>query len=165
MLDSWFKRTYPLKHLKKWLYWPWADYRVLRDAKAVLFTSNQERISARESFWLYKATEIVSGYGTSPPPINTASQLKLLFERFPQLQGKRIILFMGRIHPKKGVDILIEAFGQVANNENRLHLLIAGPDEVGLKLKLKQRADALGIAEFWKEIGLIAHLSGVGFHL
>jgi glycosyltransferase involved in cell wall biosynthesis len=22
MLDPWFKRTYPLKHLKKWLYWP-----------------------------------------------------------------------------------------------------------------------------------------------
>ena len=32
MLDPWFKRTYPLKHLKKWLYWPWAEYRVLRDA-------------------------------------------------------------------------------------------------------------------------------------
>jgi glycosyltransferase involved in cell wall biosynthesis len=155
MLDSWFKRTYPLKHLKKWLYWPWADYRVLRDARAVLFTSNQELISARESFWLYKAKEIVSGYGTSPPPINTASQLKLLFERFPQLQGKRIILFMGRIHPKKGVDILIEAFGQVANNENRLHLLIAGPDEVGLKTKLKQRADALGIAEHVTWAGML----------
>ena len=26
MLDPWFKRTYPLKHLKKWFYWPWADY-------------------------------------------------------------------------------------------------------------------------------------------
>ena len=34
MLDPWFKRAYPLKHLKKWLYWPWADYRVLRDARA-----------------------------------------------------------------------------------------------------------------------------------
>ncbi len=32
MLDPWFKRTFPLKHLKKWLYWPWAEYRVLRDA-------------------------------------------------------------------------------------------------------------------------------------
>ena len=38
MLDPWFKRTYPLKHLKKWLFWPWADYRALRDAKAVFFT-------------------------------------------------------------------------------------------------------------------------------
>ena len=54
MLDPWFKRTYPLKHLKKWLYWPWAEYRVLRDAQAVLFTCEEERILARQSFWLYK---------------------------------------------------------------------------------------------------------------
>ena len=52
MLDPWFKRTYPLKHLKKWLYWPWAEYRVLRDARAVLFTSEEERRLARETFWL-----------------------------------------------------------------------------------------------------------------
>ena len=31
MLDPWFKRAYPAKHLKKWLFWPWGDYRVLRD--------------------------------------------------------------------------------------------------------------------------------------
>ena len=155
MLDSWFKRTYPLKHLKKWLYWPWADYQVLRDAKAVLFTSNQEQISARESFWLYQAKEIVSGYGTSPPPDNTGSELKLLLESFPQLQGKRIILFMGRIHPKKGIDILIEAFGQVASKDQQLHLLIAGPDEVGLKSKLIQRADALGITEHVTWAGML----------
>src|SRR4051794_34893319 len=29
MLDPWFNRTYPLKHIKKLLYWPWAEYRVL----------------------------------------------------------------------------------------------------------------------------------------
>ena len=43
MLDPWFKRRHPLKHLKKWLYWPWADYRVLRDAQAVIFTCEEER--------------------------------------------------------------------------------------------------------------------------
>ncbi|MBA3924632.1 MAG: transferase, partial [Nostocaceae cyanobacterium] len=44
MLDPWFKRTYPLKHLKKLLYWPWAEYRVLRDAQAVLFTCEEEQV-------------------------------------------------------------------------------------------------------------------------
>ena len=48
MLDPWFKKTYPLKHMKKWLYWPWAEYRLLRDAKAVLFTCEDEKILARE---------------------------------------------------------------------------------------------------------------------
>ena len=54
MLDPWFKRTYPLKHLKKLLYWPWAEYRVLRDAAAVLFTSEEERRLARETFARYR---------------------------------------------------------------------------------------------------------------
>ena len=55
MLDPWFRQEYPLKHLKKWLYWPWADYRVLRDAAAVMFTCEEERLLARQSFGLYSA--------------------------------------------------------------------------------------------------------------
>ena len=60
MLDPWFKETFPLKHLKKWLYWPWADYRVLRDATAVIFTSEEERLQAGKSFWLYRCRESCS---------------------------------------------------------------------------------------------------------
>jgi len=59
MLDPWFKKQYPFKHLKKWMYWPWAEYRVLRDAQAVLFTSEEERMLARSSFWLYRCNEVV----------------------------------------------------------------------------------------------------------
>lgn len=147
MLDPWFKRTYPLKHLKKWAYWPWADYRVLRDATAVLFTTEQERLLARESFWLYRANEVVVGYGTSAPPSDAEAQRRAYLRRFPQLQGKRILLFMSRIHPKKGVDLLIEAFAAVAASDSRLQLVIAGPDQVGWQAALQQRAAALGIAE------------------
>src|SRR5579862_7846469 len=67
MLDPWFKRKYPLKHLKKWMYWPWAEYRVLRDAEAVLFTCEEERKLARSSFWMYRCNEIVVNYGTARP--------------------------------------------------------------------------------------------------
>ncbi len=147
MLDPWFKRTYPLKHLKKWAYWPWADYRVLRDARAVLFTTEQERLLARQSFWLYKANEVVVGYGTSAPPPDAERQLQAFLNRFPQLHGQRILLFLSRIHPKKGVDLLIEAFAAVASSDPRLQLVIAGPDQVGWQAALMKRATALGIAE------------------
>ena len=147
MLDPWFKRTYPLKHLKKWAYWPWADYRVLGDATAVLFTTEQERLLARQSFSLYKAKELVVGYGTSAPPPDAESQSQAFLQRFPQLRGQRILLFLSRIHPKKGVDLLIEAFAAVADVEPRLQLVIAGPDQVGWQTALQQRAAALGIAE------------------
>jgi glycosyltransferase involved in cell wall biosynthesis len=147
MLDPWFKRTYPLKHLKKWAYWPWADYRVLRDASAVLFTTEQERLLARQSFWLYRAKELVVGYGTSAPPADAESQRQAFFERFPHLCGQRILLFLSRIHPKKGVDMLIDAFAAVAGRDPRLQLMIAGPDQMGWQAALQQRAVALGIAD------------------
>jgi len=155
MLDPWFKRAYPLKHLKKWLYWPWAEYRVLRDAAGVLFTSEEERLLARESFWLYRAKEHVVGYGTSPPPQN-AEQLRDGFLRaFPQLRGKRIVLFLSRIHEKKGCDLLVEAFGRVAAHDPSLHLVMAGPDKTGLKPKLERLAERAGVAARITWLGMV----------
>lgn len=146
MLDPWFKKRYPLKHLKKWLYWPWGDYRVLRDASAVIFTCEEERLLARRSFWLYKAKEFVSLYGTSRPAVPSELAKREFFLKFPECQGKKIILFMGRIHEKKGCDLLIQAFSQVANLDADLHLMIAGPDLHGLGVQLQKIANSFGIA-------------------
>ena len=129
MLDPWFKRTYPLKHLKKLLYWPWAEYRVLRDAAAVLFTSEEERRLARESFSLYRCNEVVVNYGTAAPEIDLAAAREDFLRSFPQLRGRRFLLFLGRLHEKKGCELLIKAFA--ARNSSRkdesLDLVIAGP--------------------------------------
>ena len=126
MLDPWFKHTYPIKHLKKWLYWPWAEYRVLRDACKVIFTCEDEKILARESFWLYKANEAVTAFGVSNPPANGEELAAKYLAQYPQLQGKRIALYLSRIHVKKGCDLLIEAFAKVAKQDESLHLVMAG---------------------------------------
>jgi glycosyltransferase involved in cell wall biosynthesis len=146
MLDPWFKRQYPLKHLKKWMYWPWAEYRVLRDARAVLFTTEEERLQSRQSFWLYKCNEVVTAYGTSSPPPDEGLSEGFLGS-WPGLGGKRIMLFLSRIHQKKGCDLLIDAFAQVASRDPVLQLVMAGPDPDGMIPALKARAEALGIAE------------------
>src|SRR5438477_404871 len=129
MLDPWFKRHYPLKHLKKWLYWPWAEYRILRDAAAVLFTSEEERRLARESFSPYKCNEIVVNYGTAGPDADLATARENFFNSFPSLRGKRFLLYLGRLHEKKGCDLLIESFVQTraAQGGAAEHLVIAGP--------------------------------------
>lgn len=147
MLDPWFKRAYPLKHLKKWLYWPWAEYRVLRDARAVIFTCEEERLLARQSFWLYRCNEAVTNYGTSPPLTNGDELATAFLDAYPELMGKRLVLFLSRIHEKKGCDLLIDGFAKVACQDPRLHLLMAGPDQVGLMSKLKAKAESLGIAD------------------
>lgn len=147
MLDPWFKKAYPLKHLKKWLYWPWSEYRVLRDAKAVLFTCEDEKVLAAQSFWLYKANGVVVNYGTKQPPIDKTYFSDLFFTKYPSLKGKRIFLFLSRIHEKKGCDLLIAAFARVCKQDSSLHLVMAGPSAEQFLTKLKAQADQLGIAD------------------
>jgi glycosyltransferase involved in cell wall biosynthesis len=155
MLDPWFKRTYPLKHLKKWLYWPWADYRVLRDARAVLFTCEEERVLARQSFWFYKCNEVVVNYGTASPPDNPEAQERAFYDRFSDLQGKRLALFVGRIHPKKGCDLAIQAFAKVLSKDPDWHLIMAGPDQVGWQADLSALAKGLNIDKHITFAGMI----------
>ena len=143
MLDPWFKETFPLKHLKKWLYWPWADYRVLRDAAAVIFTAEEERLLARKSFWLYRVREKISPLGVEAAPPATPEARENFFQRFPQLRGKCILLFLGRLHPKKGCDLLIEAFAQTTDPS--FSLVLAGPDQVGWQKALQQRVNDLNL--------------------
>jgi glycosyltransferase involved in cell wall biosynthesis len=147
MLDPWFKRAYPVKHLKKWLYWPWADYRVLRDARAVLFTSEEERLQARQSFWLYRAAERVVAYGTSAPPADAANLREIFLAAHPSLRGKRLILYLSRLHEKKGCDLLLRAFARLATAKNEWHLVMAGPDETGVGVRLKNLTQALGLTD------------------
>jgi glycosyltransferase involved in cell wall biosynthesis len=144
MLDPWFNRTYPLKHLKKLLYWPWAEYRVLRDAAAVLFTSEEEKRLARKSFSLYRCNEMVVNYGTAAPDVDLTTAREDFLNSFPHLRGKQIFLFLGRLHEKKGCDLLIQAFATIRKSgcgAGSPHLVMAGPcfDEAYL-LHLKRLA-------------------------
>jgi glycosyltransferase involved in cell wall biosynthesis len=156
MLDPWFKRRYPLKHLKKWMYWPWAEYRVLRDARAVLFTCEEERMQARASFWLYSCNEVVVSYGTARPKGDAELERQEFFARYPVLRSKKLALFMGRVHPKKGCDLLIEAFSSVLSQKPDWHLVIAGPDQVGWQEQLDYRAAQLGLATRITWTGMIS---------
>jgi glycosyltransferase involved in cell wall biosynthesis len=147
MLDPWFARQYPLKHLKKWLYWPWAEYRVLEAARLVLFTAEDELRLARESFPLYAVRERMVGFGVQRREIPAAEAREAFLGAFPHLRATRNLLFLSRIHPKKGCDLLIEAFARVAGSDPRLHLVLAGPDGVGWRATLAARAGQLGVAE------------------
>lgn len=143
MLDPWFKRRYPLKHLKKLLYWPWAEYRVLRDAQAVFFTSDEERLAARDSFRLYRCREYVLGYGIAPPPADLDAALASFDQKFPSLRARRPLLFLGRIHEKKGCDLLLRAFREIPSPP--LHLIMAGPADDAYGRRLRELTRQLGL--------------------
>jgi glycosyltransferase involved in cell wall biosynthesis len=138
------------------MYWPWAEYRVLRDAEAVLFTCEEERVLARSSFWLYRCNEVVVNYGTSKPKGNPNQEREEFFRHYPELRGKKLALFMGRIHPKKGCDLLIDAFARVFGRDPEWHLVIAGPDQVGWQKDLNYQAAQLGLASRITWAGMIS---------
>jgi len=130
MLDPWFRRRYPLKHYKKQLYWWIAEQKVLSKAQGVLFTSDEERRLARESFWPYHAREFVVNYGIQAPPPDLGRQQAAFHGRMPALRGKRYVLFLGRIYEKKGPDLILEALrGEIGTRliAQDMHVLIAGP--------------------------------------
>lgn len=157
MLDPWFRRAYPLKHVKKWFYWPWAEYRVLRDAAGVCYTAEGERRAARESFGLYRARELITPLGIAEPGGDAEAQRAAFFEKYPALRGRRFLLFLGRVHPKKGVGYLLEAYAAIhgAAADGPV-LAIAGPsaDEAYLQ-SLRDLAQRLGIAERVHWLGLV----------
>ncbi len=148
MLDPYFKRAYPVKHLKKWLYWAPFEYHVLRDAHRVLFTSPAEKDLANETFWLHRWNPHVVPYGVNGPPENDPELLReAFFEVCPQVRGKRYLLFLGRIHRKKGCDLLMEAFGKVASRDPELHIVMAGPDQQGWNVELQKMARSFGVED------------------
>lgn len=147
MLDPWFNKQYPIKHLKKILYWLWGEYPVLKDAKKVLFTCNEEKILSRQSFYPYKCNEQVVNFGTKGHVGDKEYQIKLFYDSFPVLKSNRFILFLSRIHPKKGIDLLIQAFAEVSDLHPDLYLVIAGPDQIGLLNDLIILCDKLNISD------------------
>ncbi|WP_251106685.1 glycosyltransferase [Alloacidobacterium dinghuense] len=150
-LDPWFKKTYPLKHIKKLLYWRTFQYPVLRDALAVLFTTQTEKEQAQLSFRRNRWNGVVVPYGTLRPDGDPAAQKEVFFSSCPAVRGRRFLLFMARIHEKKGCDLLIEAFSRISSCTPDLYLVMAGPDQVGWKATLEKQAGQLGIADriYW----------------
>ena len=157
MLDPWFRKAYPLKHLKKSLYWALAERRVLRDARAVLFTADEEARLASQTFRPYRVHPSVVGYGVDLGPESNAGSATAFAQAWPATQGKRVVLFLGRLHPKKGGDLLIDAFARALQTEPRLHLVMAGPDDrSGVRAGLEAKAARLGITEHITFTGMLS---------
>lgn len=146
MLDPWLKEVHPIHHFFQMIFWTLFERKVLRDTKGIFFACEEERQVAQKGFLGDGSKGYVVGYGARDVSGDPDIQRDAFFSKFPQVRGRKIILFLSRIHPKKGLDLLIQAFARCADEFSSFDLLIAGPDNVGLKTKLVRLATELGIA-------------------
>jgi glycosyltransferase involved in cell wall biosynthesis len=134
MLDPWFQtnKGRRLKAIRNWFYWKLIEHNVISSADGLLFTCEEEMVLARNTFYPYKPKrEFNVGYGIPLPPTCNNLFLDSFYFHAPSVKGKKYLLALSRIHPKKGLDLLLEVYKMlVEDNEiatNLPMLVIAGP--------------------------------------
>ncbi len=147
MMDPWFRKTYPLKHQVKQVSWLLFEGRLAAGAEALLFTTEEERALAQGEFFGHSYNGEVVRYGTGGPEGDPVADIAAFAAACPGVAGRPYLIYLSRIHPKKGCDLLIRAFARVASRASDLQLVMAGPDQTGWVPKLKSEADHLGIAD------------------
>jgi len=75
---------------------------------------------------------------------------------YPELEGKFVLLFFGRVHVKKGLDLLADALGRIAADRPELHLVVAGNDD-GAWSGFRDRMAQLGLTS---RLTYLGHVSG-----
>src|SRR5208283_651521 len=74
----------------------------------------------------------------------------------PELVDKFVLLFFGRVHVKKGLDMLAEAMGELGASFPTLHLLVAGKDD-GAWQPFSERMESLGLSQ---RVTYLGHVGG-----
>ncbi|HJS33155.1 MAG TPA: glycosyltransferase [Alphaproteobacteria bacterium] len=116
--------------------------RVTRGAAALHFTSDDEMGASEPHACGAPGVVVPNGldlteYADLPP----AGALR---RRYPEIGARRIVLFLGRLNFKKGLDLLVPAFGLAVADHPDLHLVIAGPDD-GMEGPVRRLVAASGL--------------------
>ena len=144
MLDPYFG-TEKFKTLKKKIYWFLFEKKNLLKSKFVLSNSKKEFHQFKNTFVNTNGIKFkIVNYGLFPKSLDFKINKEKFLKKFPFVKNKETILYMNRIDPKKGCDLLIKSFAKIKNKRNYL-LLIAGDtnsnygkEMIKLKNELKQ---------------------------
>ncbi|BBD69165.1 group 1 glycosyl transferase [Nostoc commune NIES-4072] len=125
MLEPW---ALSYKIWKKRIYYKLFENPSIKNSSAIQAMSSLE-LKNINSLQLQNTIFIPNGihckeFETLPTP-------EIFYQQFPKTRGKTLILFLGRIDPKKGLDLLAPAFAKVHNQFPDTHLVVAGPDNIG----------------------------------
>jgi glycosyltransferase involved in cell wall biosynthesis len=161
MLEDW---SLGRSKMRKRVAWMLFEKENLRSAKLFHATSVSEaesiekNLSFTVTFTFTKPRIVVAPNGVEIP--QRIPKREVVEEKFPELKGRRFVLFMSRIHPKKGLDVLLEAWRQQQRDgrlrlrlrlrdgqevEQEAVLVIAGADLVGYGEEVKRMIREKGL--------------------
>ena len=131
---------------KKWIYYTLIAKRDIQGASAIHFTTEDE-LERCHSFLGLRNEAIIVPNGIDIFEFENLPGRNCLSARYPLLNNKKVILFLGRIHWKKGLDLLAKAYGKLTRERGDVHLLIVGPDEGQNEKKVREWLKAEGVLE------------------
>jgi len=150
MVDPWALRQ---KRWKKRVYLALVEAKNLRRASCLHALSRPEIVHMR-SIAPWTPIAFVPN-GVDLTPFDDLPARSLLEAECPEIKGRFVLLFFGRLHVKKGLDLLALALGRIVPDHPELHLVIAGNDD-GAWAPFRERMTILGLTGGMTYLGHVA---------
>ena len=138
---------------KKFSYYHLIAKHYLKKAQAITFSSEYEK---NASLYPQKQKTFVIPNGIDLSAFGNLPKRGLFRQRHPALKNKRVVLFLGRLAPIKGLDVLAKAFGELIRNRDDVFLVIAGPDYAGYETRVRAWLRDEGLSEKTLFTGLLS---------
>jgi glycosyltransferase involved in cell wall biosynthesis len=133
-LDPW---SMTQKSFRKRVFWQVSGKGMLRRAAAVHYTTEAEKLATEGLFGLNHGKVIALGIETKS---STSLSRDQLAHHFPSLGSDPYVLVLSRLHPKKGLDVLIDAFLSLPEKFASWRLVLAGDGPADHVSSLKEKA-------------------------
>lgn len=140
---------------KKWLAWQGYEGRNLRLASC-LHTAETDVLNFRMRGLRNPIASIPNGI--SSEWLSSIGDAERFRQQYAIPPGRRLLLFLSRLHPIKGLPLLFEALASMHQSIGDWCLVVAGPDEVGHRRELELLSERLQIGDCVQFVG---PLSGV----
>ena len=132
MLEPW---ALAYKSWKKTPYFKLIEKPALQGASAIQMLASTEATNVKKLG--LKSPLVIIPNGIYQEDFQDLPSPEIFYQQFPETRHKRSIIFLGRIDPKKGLDLLAIAFGTVHAQFPETHLILAGPDNIGFSPTVK----------------------------
>ena len=116
--------------------------KILKNASKFIALTETESEQYKKMDIIERKIEIIPN-GINLSFLNHLPQKGKFRHKYSINENEKIVLYLGRIHKRKGLDILLNAFLNISNELNHVKLVIVGPDDGFLNTIKKQAKDLI----------------------